>query len=162
MIGDIIGGTIVTAKPNMPLNVLLEVMAGQGLNALPVVDDGDRLIGVVTKTDVVRAQARLAKQFGSAVGFEDDVTVADVMVTAVLAVRDVTSVARAAAVMVYEGLHRAPVLDGNGRLIGVISLTDIVLWLARSYGYDKNPDGWVEVHVDALGDTAPALARPRR
>ncbi|MCA9665106.1 MAG: CBS domain-containing protein [Myxococcales bacterium] len=148
-VGEIISGTVVTASPDMSLTVLLDVMTRQGLSALPVTDADDRLVGLVTKSDVVRAQHELVELYGAAVGFEEDTTVRDVMVPVVYAVRDVASVARVAAVMVYEGLHRAPVLDGDGRLVGIVSLTDIALWLARAHGYQHNPDGWIEVRVDA-------------
>ena len=55
-VGEIISGTVVTASPDMSLTVLLDVMTRQGLSALPVTDADDRLVGMVTKRDVVRAQ----------------------------------------------------------------------------------------------------------
>lgn len=146
-VGEIIGGTVVTAQPTMPLSLLLEVLAGQGLNALPVVERDGQLVGIVSKSDVVR---ELAEQFGAAVGFEQHATVRDVMAPVVTAVREVASVAHVAAIMAYGGLHRAPVLDGDGRLVGIVSLVDIARWLARQHGYTRYPEGWAEVRLENL------------
>jgi CBS domain-containing protein len=53
-------------------------------------------------------------------------TAADVMNTQVLAVRPDTSVKELSSFLIENQISGAPVLDAQGRLVGVVSLTDIV------------------------------------
>jgi CBS domain-containing protein len=52
---DIMQADVVTAKPDTPLKDAARLMLERGIGALPVVNDERRLVGIVTRRDIVRA-----------------------------------------------------------------------------------------------------------
>jgi len=44
----------ITATPNSPISEVAELMAKNGIKRMPVLDDGGRLVGIVTLTDVLQ------------------------------------------------------------------------------------------------------------
>jgi CBS domain-containing protein len=54
---DAMTGPAITIEPNRPITEAARVMTERKVNRLPVVD-GDRLVGIVTRADLVRAYAR--------------------------------------------------------------------------------------------------------
>jgi CBS domain-containing protein len=58
------------------------------------------------------------------------------MMPVVFAIADDTTIAAAAALMAGEGIHRLPVLDGTGAVVGILSTLDVVRWVAERAGYD--------------------------
>jgi CBS domain-containing protein len=44
------------------------------------------------------------------------------------------SISKASALMAYEGIHRLPVVDAAGKVVGLLSSLDILHWLACKTG----------------------------
>jgi len=44
-----------SALPNTPIGALVSPMADQGLHHMPVVDEGNRVVGIITQTDLLAA-----------------------------------------------------------------------------------------------------------
>ena len=89
--------------------------------AILVVDNDDNLLGILTRTDALRADPEtLAREALSGVVF----------VLPVFA-----SVERAAALMAYENVGQIVVTDGAGVLVGVVSAIDVVRHYAVASGY---------------------------
>jgi predicted transcriptional regulator len=78
----------------------------------PVVDEWNRVIGVVTSKDVVGAQP--------------EQTVDKVMTRSPATLTLDTSVASAAHLMVWEGIELLPIIDSHRKLLGVISRKDVL------------------------------------
>jgi CBS domain-containing protein len=45
------------------------------------------------------------------------------------------SIAQAAALMAYEGVHRIPVVSCSGDIVGLVSSLDVLRWLGQASGY---------------------------
>lgn len=129
------------------LEALLLEHAASGLAGLPVVDEHDRLVGVVTPTDVVRdvyerndtgervrRDRRERRQTPElAWGFHEEQvlpTVGDIMQPTRLTLPSTTSIAAAAELLTREHALWAPVVDHEERLVGAISTLDLTRWLA--------------------------------
>lgn len=95
-----------------------QLMDELNVGAIPVVDDG-KLVGMVTDRDItVRSVA---------VGQDPTTTrVNDVMSTDVRTCTIDQSVEDVLAQMADVQIRRVPVLDGNGQIIGIVSLGDVV------------------------------------
>jgi CBS-domain-containing membrane protein len=37
--------------------------------------------------------------------------------------------------MAFEGLHHVPVVSDSGQVVGMLSVLDVLNWLARNIGY---------------------------
>jgi predicted transcriptional regulator len=83
-----------------------------GHSRFPVVDEYNRLIGMVTSKDVVASAP--------------DERIDKVMTKTPITVNARTSVASAAHMMVWEGIEQLPVTDKARKLIGVISRQDVL------------------------------------
>src|SRR5262249_50102003 len=62
-------------------------------------------------------------------------TVGDIMVPLAFALPESASIAQAAALMAYEGVHRVPVVSTSREVVGLISSLDVLRWLAQRSGF---------------------------
>jgi CBS-domain-containing membrane protein len=92
------------------------------------VDGEAKLIGFVSESEIT-----LDVQMNRAV--DRPRTVADVMLPYALTLPESASVTQAAAVLAFEGQQRLAVVSPAGAVIGVLSASDILYWLARSDGH---------------------------
>jgi CBS domain-containing protein len=126
MVGSIMTATPVCVRPDVRLNDVTDLLLERGFSAVPVVDPEGRAIGIVSKTDLLRhARERGAR----------DAIVERVMMPIVFAVEETASMGDAAALMAGEGVHRLPVIDVEGKVVGVLSALDLVRWLGQLAGY---------------------------
>ncbi|MBK8014393.1 MAG: CBS domain-containing protein [Deltaproteobacteria bacterium] len=112
------------AKADEAARLFLE----RGISGAPVVDGEGRGLGVISKTDLLRcAQA-------TPDGLKE-VTVGAIMTPLNFALPESATLSQAAALMAYEGFHRITVVDGDGRIVGLVSALDVLRWMARSEGF---------------------------
>jgi CBS domain-containing protein len=115
------------------------LMLERRISGMPVVDELGWPIGVISKTDLLRTHEATAKDGLSLPDYRElhqpRVTVEEVMMPLAYTLRDRDSLARAAAVMAIEGVHRLPVVSEDDRVVGIISASDIARWLAAQSGY---------------------------
>ncbi|MFN8876414.1 MAG: CBS domain-containing protein [Gemmatimonadota bacterium] len=97
-------------------------MADGHVSALPVLQ-GQAVVGVVSTTDLLQAQAEVEDRRARAVLFEQT-AVADLMTRDPLTIEPDADVRDAARQMLYADVHRLFVVN-DGRLVGVLSQTDI-------------------------------------
>lgn len=57
-VGEAMSSPAVTIRSDQPVVQAARLIAGRRVNRLPVVDDDERLVGIVTRADIVRAFAR--------------------------------------------------------------------------------------------------------
>ncbi len=94
-----------------------EVMADEGVGALPVGDHG-RLVGLITERDIVVRAVALGRA-------PSETPVRDVMSEEVLYCFEDEDVDETARHMDELNIRRMPVLDRDKRLVGVVALADI-------------------------------------
>ncbi|GIP38258.1 thioesterase [Paenibacillus sp. J31TS4] len=83
-----------------------------GHNRFPVVDEWNRVVGMVTSKDMVDAR--------------QEQTIDKLMTRNPITIHQHASVASAAHLMVWEGIELLPVVDQNRKMIGVISRKDVL------------------------------------
>lgn len=128
---------IVTVQPDTPVAQVMTLLLERGVRSLPVVDEQHRLVGILTAGDLLR-RANLsihpalhsdlpAQQLQSDLAAlrQSTATAAAIMTPTVITVRAVETVRRAVERMVQHNLKRLPVVDAEGRLVGVVSRIDI-------------------------------------
>ncbi len=136
----VMASPVVTVDAATPVRALLRLFVAGGIGAAPVVKQGGEPLGVVSKTDVLRALYEDPSCAGAAVAAEleqeaplpaedSEVRAGDLMTPAPLTVPESASVAEAASLMAREHVHRLFVVGPEGTLAGVISAMDVVSWL---------------------------------
>jgi predicted transcriptional regulator len=152
-VASIMSADTICVDPELGLEALALIFLERGISGAPVVDANGRPLGVVSKTDLIREQQENAgmleiepmtfEQQGEGVelglGFHLERVrqgkVKDIMTPLTLTLGENASIARAAALMAYEGVHRVPVVSATGRVVGVVSALDIARWVARASGF---------------------------
>jgi CBS domain-containing protein len=102
----------------------IEAMADGHFSGMPVVDGAGRMIGVVSTSDVLTAEAE-ADDAPARRAVLEHTAVRDIMTPRPFTVRPDEDVREAARQMLYGDVHRLFVAEGD-RVVGIISTTDIV------------------------------------
>ena len=113
-IRDVMTAALKSASPDMPLSKVLEILRLSRISGLPVVEN-DRLVGVVSLEDIVRA---LQKNELSA-------PTSQYMTREVVTVASYESIVEALRTFTEKQLGRLPVIDENQKLVGMITKGDI-------------------------------------
>ncbi len=129
-----------TIGPDEPLKEAARRMVQHGIGGLPVVDDEGALVGIITESDFVDAEAgrrsnrraKLLRFFDRPEEFPDrERSVSDVMTPVVHTVAPDSDHTEAARLMQSKGVKRLPVVD-SGRVVGVVSRADLMRSFTRS------------------------------
>lgn len=130
---DIMTTPAVCVRPTTPLAEVAAVLSENGFSAVPVVEDADRLVGLVSEADLIRERFGLHAR--PPVGGDHDgrsrATAAEVMTYPVEFVRPETTLSALAKCMVSGRRRSVPVVQGE-RVVGVVTRRDVVETMARS------------------------------
>jgi CBS domain-containing protein len=118
-----------TCGPQSPVTEAAQMMEREGVGSIPVCDNG-KLEGILTDRDIaVRVVA----------GGRDprETKIQDVMTRNPECVTASDSVDRAIEVMETRQVRRIPVIDGGGKLVGIIAQADIA---TRMHDHDQTAE----------------------
>lgn len=121
---DIMEPAVKTVTRDTPVSEVVISLADAQVTGLPVVDGQRRLVGVISTTDLIAAQAETRSSEERQILMEKT-SVRDIMTTRPLTIESTAEVHEAARQMLYAEVRRLFV-EENGALVGVISQTDIV------------------------------------
>jgi len=107
---------------DVSLPALASCLLDGGYSGAPVVDDAGTPLGVVSTTDLLRH------------GVTPKGRVRDIMTSVSFTLHEDQALSKASALMAYEGIHRLPVVDAAGKVVGLLSSLDILHWLACKTG----------------------------
>jgi CBS domain-containing protein len=126
---------VVTVGPDTSAKYAAEIMAERGYAAVPVVDDDDRLVGIVAEADVLAERLppdpRLHLRRDATDDAPPPLLVRGVMTEGVRTVDATADVSDIARLFVDDRLRSVPVLE-HGRLAGIVSRRDVLRALVRS------------------------------
>ena len=138
-VSDVMTTDVVTAAPSMSVGDLADMLARKRLRAVPVIDEGGIVLGMVTDDQVMlhllpmldedRSVSRAVKP-SMKVG-----EVRDVMARTVLCVNENEPLADVIRLMLGKEIERLPVVR-DGQLVGFITRGDIIRRLLRE---DEEP-----------------------
>ena len=120
---DIMTRPVVTIGPDALLVDAIELLLERGLSGLPVVDAGDRLVGIITEHDIMNFALS---------GDAADTRVEDAMTMQVTTVPPEADMAVAINHLVGRRLRRVPVVEGE-RVVGIISRREILREMLSMY-----------------------------
>jgi CBS domain-containing protein len=141
-IEDVMTTDVVTVRPDTPLKVVAQQLVERGISGMPVVDDDDQVVGVISEADLLAKEERATpRRAGLRAWLLDEPdarerqkrearVAGEAMTTPAITIAPFQSVAGAAAQMLERGVNRLPVVR-NGRLVGIVSRADLVRAFAR-------------------------------
>ena len=141
---DVMTAGVLTVSPTTPLRHAAQMLAEHGISGLPVVSPDGYVVGVLSEGDIVIKEAGVSpekrgvlRRIASPPPFESELKIAATTVGEAMSVPAVTidenrPVSVAANTMVSAHVNRLPVVDVDGRLIGIVTRADLVRAFVRS------------------------------
>jgi CBS domain-containing protein len=123
-VSELMQTEVETVMEEAPVNDAFIILAESRVSALPVVDGAGRLVGVISRTDILASEEEAEDEAARESLFEGT-SVRDLMTSPALTIAPEASVRETAQQMLSAGVHRLFVTSGE-RVVGVISITDIV------------------------------------
>jgi len=144
---DVMTTEVVAVRRGATFKDMAAALRRYRVSALPVIDDQEKVIGVVSEADMLVKEVPLGlidglvhhREVHKAAGL----TAGDLMTHPAVTVRPDDSVEHAARLMYNLRIKRLPVVDAGGGLVGVISRTDLLAV------YDR-PDEQIREEIEAL------------
>lgn len=142
---EIMNRKVIVVTPDLRIEQLILLLIHENVSGVPVVDSRGRPLGVVSKTDLVaddydwaelrEETRRLNDGEGLLVGglFVSS-TVGDIMTSGVLTAPDNLAIPTAAGLMAESHIHRLPIVNDEGDLVGIVSSLDVSRWVAARMG----------------------------
>ncbi|MEU6465715.1 CBS domain-containing protein [Streptomyces sp. NPDC046976] len=123
-IGEVMTGDVVTASETMSSAAVTRLLDRYGISGLPVIDHDDKVLGVVSASDLVRERAARQAQAPDEPVRESPAR--ELMSTPAVTVHPEQRVSDAARLMERRGVERLPVVDEEDRLIGIVTRRDLL------------------------------------
>jgi CBS domain-containing protein len=140
---DVMTREVWTVRSETSLKEAAEILAQRHVSGLPVVDAEDHVVGVLSEGDILFKERGLQQKRGLLDRWLDlplpDITskleartAGEAMSAPAVTIGRKRPLTEAANTMIEEGVNRLPVVDAEGKLIGVISRADLVRAFVRS------------------------------
>lgn len=140
LVKDFMTPTVVTVSEDQSMLEAREIMRGKNLVSLPVVDDIQRIRGIITVDDIGRASPSDASTLSryEANYLLGKLKVRDIMSRAVITVNADDTIEYVAYKLYKHRVNALPVVDLNNKLCGIISQTDVFRAFVEIMSMDRN------------------------
>lgn len=139
IVASVMTRDVETVPMQAPFKDIVTRMRRRGVSALPVTDEGGRVVGIVSEADLLLKEERPASgpggplmDPGGPAAKAEGRTAAALMSRPVVTTRPEATLSEAARVLHSKGLKRLPVVDEDGRLVGIVSRVDLLQPFVRS------------------------------
>ncbi|HEX4811634.1 MAG TPA: CBS domain-containing protein [Nonomuraea sp.] len=131
LVREVMSSPVITVRRTDPVRRAIRILYSHDITAAPVVDDSDRLVGVVSELRGEFEPDPRATVLPLATVGEPPRRVMEVMTGDVVTVTETTDVTTAIDLMVGRRIKSLPVLRGK-EIVGMVSRRDLMAMLARS------------------------------
>lgn len=115
-----------SVPPYAPLLEAVAIMVERGVRHVPVTNDAGRVVGILSDRDVRTAIGDPLEALRQELEELEEMKVSGVMTTDVITVPETARVDEAARLFLEEPVGALPVVDGDGRLVGILSYVDVI------------------------------------
>ncbi len=141
-VSEVMRREVIAVRPDSSITEVVHLLLDKDFTAVPVLDDRNRVIGIVSDSDLLRrggVRVTLSLKRATDPDFvaelhkslsDSALKVAEVMTREVITIGPDTSLGRAARLMVEKHLKRLPVVDSEGRLMGILGRLDVLNTIA--------------------------------
>lgn len=128
-VADLMTDRVISVSPETTIQRAIRIMVRRSIRHLPVVED-DRVIGILSDRNV-RVMLTAYTDADRRRHYLETTTVADKASHPVTTVRLDASAQDAARIFVESRIGCLPVVGEDGRILGILTQTDLLKWLAR-------------------------------
>ena len=150
---DVMTTNVITVSPETTVQEVAKILSERGISGVPVVDAGNRLVGIVSEGDLLhrvetgterrpdRRTGRRRSWWLDTVGSDEELardyvkshgrTAKDVMTSEVTSVSEATELVDIANLLETKRIKRVPVVK-DGKLVGIVSRANLVRALAAA------------------------------
>ncbi|MFD6225946.1 CBS domain-containing protein [Streptomyces sp. NPDC060232] len=130
-VADLMTDEVVSVAPGTAFKDVAKLLAQYDISGLPVLDDEDRVMGVVSQTDLLArtVQATLPAQGNGTTA--EPLTAGDVMSAPAITIHAEETAADAARLLTRRAIERLPVVDEENRLVGIVTRRDLLRLFIR-------------------------------
>lgn len=114
---DIMTANVTTARPSHDIKAIANLMVKKGVDHIPIVDDDNRLVGIVTSWDLTKALASGHSRLG------------DIMTTKVVTARENELPDIVTRRLAQHNISGVPVIDDMRRVIGIVTTGDLARFI---------------------------------
>jgi CBS domain-containing protein len=140
---DVMVSKVITVRPSTPVHEIANVLLSNRISAVPVLDDSNNIVGIVSEGDLIRRveagterrhswwlelvgdRGQMARDYLKA----HAIRAADVMTKAVVIAPPDMPLAEIATLLERHRIKRVPIVD-QGRLVGIVSRANLLQALA--------------------------------
>ena len=143
---DIMTRKVIMVKEDMMVNDLIELFLKNKISCAPVVDRKKKLVGIVTKTDILSRFMDLDLDLTLKVGLKDildshsdlsefevstetELSVGQIMTLNPFTAGENTTVEELAEIMIKNRIHRL-IIKESGKIVGIVSTLDVLYSVA--------------------------------
>jgi len=134
-VSDIMTTSVRTARTDTPIKEIANTMCFNKISGLPIVDEHDAIIGIVSEKDLLKRMFPDMKAIAEEgrpnfeemeKGYSDtlNLVAGDIMTTPVSSVTSDMPIMKAASLMCLKNIRRIPVADNN-KIVGIVSIGDV-------------------------------------
>jgi len=174
LVSEVMTSKVVTITPEMTVQLAWKQMLVSVIKVMPVINENRQVVGILTDEDLLE-RAGVQQRLSVAIKLDDDeisrdlnmlgnspLLVKDVMSKPVITAQDSETLGAVTARMVKTCLKRFPVVDKNGKLVGMLSRLDILRQVANSQQIASTahlPTGAARTVKDIMTSDIPAVSQ---
>ena len=145
-VGDIMTTSVVTVQADTRVSEVAQLMSEYDISGLPVVDDNDHVLGVITELDMIVRNTRFKmptyfvildtiiylerpKKFHDRLQHMLGTTAEEIMSKPAVTIKSSATIAELAELMIEQRMNPIPVVEAD-RLVGIVSRSDIIRVMA--------------------------------
>ncbi len=172
-VSEVMRREIATVHPDSPVTQVVELLLDKDFTAVPVVDDQGKVVGMVSDNDLLTrggmnvtislkkaTDLDYVRELHESLGSSNH-KVSEVMTRDVVTVTPDTILGRAARLMVEKHLKRLPVVDSEGKLVGILGRLDVLNTIAAvhlpQWHPEAHPVGGQATVADVMTRDVPTL-----
>jgi CBS domain-containing protein len=141
-VAEVMRREVISVRPDSAITEVVHLLLDKDFTAVPVVDDQNKVIGMISDNDLLKrggVAVTLSLKKATDPDFVNELhkslsdpgrKVADVMTREVVTTQPDTLLGKAARLMVERHLKRLPVVDHEGKLVGILGRLDILNTIA--------------------------------
>lgn len=127
-ISQLMTDNIIVARLSHTFSQVCRLFLEFSLHHLPIVDDSDRVIGIISMTDVLKAYRYLATDLPdlSDEALDKHLLISHLMTPNPVTLEATDTIGNAAELFVQLHIQALPIVDGDKKIVGIITTRDIV------------------------------------